>query len=107
MDLGALNHADFAARLGDTFRVVAGDVGVVELELTEAKQAAGEHRPDNAFSILFRGPPDRFLAQGIHDLEHEALGTLPIFLVPIAETEDGFLYEAVFTRLEKHDAPKK
>lgn len=101
MDLRELDHADFAARLGETFRVDFGDDGVVELELTEAEKAAGEGRPDNAFSIVFRGPPDRFLAQGIYDLEHEALGTLPIFLVPIQETEKGFLYEAVFTRLEK------
>ncbi len=101
MHLGELSHSDFAARLGETFRVDVGGDEVVELELTEAEQAAGERRPDSAFSILFKGPPDRFLAQGTHELEHEALGKLPIFLVPIAGNEDGFLYEAVFTRLEK------
>lgn len=101
MDLRELDHADFAARLGETFRIDFGGDGVLELELTEAAKAAGERRPDNAFSIIFRGPRDPFLAQGIYDLEHEALGKLPIFLVPVQETEKGFLYEAVFTRLEK------
>ncbi len=100
MDLKDLTHDHFAVLVGATFRVDLGENGVVELELTQAEKAKGEDRPDHAFSVLFKGPPDPFLPQGMHDLEHDDLGSHPIFLVPIAEQEDGFLYEAVFTRLD-------
>jgi hypothetical protein len=36
-------------------------------------------------------------------MEHDALGRLSIFLVPIAERKEGFLYQAVFTRLDEEE----
>ena len=60
-----------------------------------------------AFSLLWRGPREPLLAQGIYTLaapaESEALGRLDLFLVPLgpdggsAGEDQGLLYEAVFT----------
>lgn len=52
--------------------------------------------PRQPFSLLFRGPPEGVLPQGVYPLEHPELGRLEIFLVPISRTDDGVRYEAVF-----------
>jgi hypothetical protein len=102
MDLKDVRHEHFAKLVGERFRVPLGADGEVELELTEAEKLSGE-RPDNAYSIVFRGPLDAFLEQRTYDMEHDALGRLSIFLVPIAERKEGFLYQAVFTRLDEEE----
>ena len=45
------------------------------------------------FSLVFRGGPSPPLPQRIYRVEHELLGAIEIFLVPIAADS----YEAVFT----------
>lgn len=35
--------------------------------------------------------------QGIHRVEHEQLGSLEIFLVPLGPDQQGMRYEAIFT----------
>ena len=52
--------------------------------------------PERPFSLLFRGPADRPLEQGIHPLDHTDMGRLEIFLVPMQPDDEGPLYEAVF-----------
>lgn len=103
MDLSDLRHGTFVPLIGETFRASVDEAVSVDLELTEATQAKGENRPDHAFSIVFRGPSQSLLSQGTYELEHATLGSLPIFLVPIAQQDSGFLYEAVFTRLDPDD----
>ena len=31
-------------------------------------------------------------------MAHDAIGDFELFIVPVAQTSDGFLYEAVFNR---------
>jgi hypothetical protein len=92
----------FAPHVGEPFSV-AFDDRAVTLELVEASPAS-DRLAENArraglrepFSLQFRGPGDPFLRQRIYRLEHDALGALDIFLVPIGADGDGFRYEAVF-----------
>ena len=39
---------------------------------------------------------DVMLPQGTYKVEHEKLGTLEIFLVPIGPDKEGLCYEAIF-----------
>lgn len=97
---------DFSAAVGTLFRVVRdGDPTAIELiEVVAAAprdEADARHRAAagiraEPFTLTFRGPGEPRLAQGIHRLEHERLGELEIFLVPIRPDERGPLYEAVF-----------
>jgi hypothetical protein len=69
----------------------------LSLELVEVNAAVprpGQKRL--AFSLLFRGPRGLFLPQRIYRLEHESLGALDLFLVPIQPDDRGALFEAVF-----------
>ena len=51
------------------------------------------------FSLLFQAPLHAPSEQSLRTLQHETLGELEIFLVPVKKTEEGLFYEAVFNRL--------
>ena len=94
----------FAAHLGEMFRVHAGPEKPLAAELIAATPLStgspGESTPSGRrmpFSIVFRGPGDCLLPQRIYQLEHEAIGAFPLFLVPIGPDQEGMLYEAIFT----------
>lgn len=48
------------------------------------------------FSLLFAVDGEAEPVQALFELEHEALGRLQVFLVPIGRDERGLLFEAVF-----------
>jgi hypothetical protein len=87
--LETLAAADFAALRGERFRI-ASQFEAELVEVTEISREPGGRAP---FSIEFQGGPSPPLPQRIYRVEHEELGALEIFLVPIADDR----YEAVFT----------
>jgi hypothetical protein len=94
-----LTQEVFARQLHSKFRVRAETPRPVELELVEVKgwySQTMEQGGMERFSLFFTGPADILLPQQSYPLEHEQLGTLDIFLVPVARTEEGLRYEAVF-----------
>ncbi|MDW5594732.1 hypothetical protein VSS74_10315 [Conexibacter stalactiti] len=78
----------------------AGETVALSFRL-DAATALGDGAPAAdgraPFALHFVGPADAPLAQGIVPLEHDALGRLEIFLVPVAREGDTLRYEAVFT----------
>ena len=88
-DLNTLTASDFEALRGQLFRIA--DAFVAELvEITEIPREPGGRAP---FSLVFEGGPNPPLPQAIYAVQHDNLGTMEIFLVPIAADR----YEAVFT----------
>ena len=51
------------------------------------------------FSIVFRGPTGQPLEQNTYMVEHSAIGTFPMLIVPTYGDGDGAHYEAVFNRM--------
>jgi len=95
--LDKLTREDFAPRAGERFRVEEAGVDLVLAETVGLSAREGNQGPwREPFTLLFRGPKSPVLPQRIYSLEHEALGRLEIFLVPIGPDEDGMRYEAVF-----------
>jgi len=97
--LDALETADFAPHVGGTFglRLPSGET----LELTLLQVDAHPHLPPapargQGFSVVFRSARPGHLPQGIYRLDHERMGTLELFLVPIGPRDGGMCYEAVF-----------
>lgn len=87
-DLETLSVADFQPLLRQSFRLAEFDVELVEI--TEIARDPGGRAP---FSLVFEGGPTPPLPQGIYAVQHDDLGAIEIFLVPIAPDR----YEAVFT----------
>jgi|SRR5205085_6633295 len=94
-----LTEAQFAEQLNTTFRVRVDTPQPLELKLIEVKgwhSQVEEQGEMERFSVFFKGPANILMPQRIYTLEHEQLGTFDIFLVPVAQGEDGFRYEAIF-----------
>ena len=94
----ALTHDEFARHVNTRFE--AQTEPSVELELIEVSDLK-LHPQQEEFTIVFRGPGNAFLEQGIRSLTHEQMGQFEIFLVPIRQDAQGFYYEAVFNRLRE------
>jgi hypothetical protein len=92
-----LTPASFEEYLGTPFRVRAGQERSLDLVLYEIARHEKHPGPrKEPFSAFFRGPREVILPQAIYPLEHERLGALEIFLVPIGPDGQGMRYEAVF-----------
>ncbi|MCL9999648.1 MAG: hypothetical protein NBV68_09710 [Erythrobacter sp.] len=88
----------FQPEVGSTFTVAFPDARF-DLELREAT-ALGFRDPHvhsrHPFTLLFVCPDRRALAQGTYAIDHERLGMLEIFLVPVGADTAGVQYEAIF-----------
>jgi len=97
--LDMLEQADLASHLGTGFRLRRADGGVLELVLMEASPHPHlPHSPGRrrGFSLVFRSASPGHLPQGVYRLDHDVIGSLELFLVPIGPREGGMCYEAVF-----------
>jgi hypothetical protein len=95
-----LTAEDYTKHLKTKFRVRLGEASATELELDEVTPLPPLSDPRGEverFSLFFYGPGDIYLPQMIYRLEHEQLGELDIFLVPVARAERGLRYEAIFS----------
>jgi len=97
-----LTFAHFIDRVGESFRIVLDETHTVDTVLSKVVdlttrpsyvERAGFRAP---FSLTFRGPGEFVLPQRIYHLEHEEMGALTIFLVPIGPDGEGMQYEAIF-----------
>lgn len=82
--------------LGDTSFTITSVEPEVPLELLEVKTMGSGMRDGGAFSLLWRGPSEPALPQATYRVAQAELGEIDLFLVPVAQFEDGFRYEAVF-----------
>ncbi len=101
--LDSLNQAQFSECLGSKFQLHLDSKAPLELELIESKILSAPSKQGNRkvrkepFSLLFRCSEGTYLPQRIYKLEHATLGTLDLFIVPVARDEEGMYYEAIFT----------
>jgi len=93
-------HEDFVPQLNTKFSVKLDETNAVDLFLTEVGELKTSARQEQ-FSVIFRGPGDVFLGQGIRPFEHDEMGDFSLFLVPISQDDNSFYYESVFNRLKK------
>ena len=93
----------FEGRVGEAFELSGADGPTIRTELVEAVEShrAGRRRTGRAaprlqFSLVFRGPMEPLLPQAICGVDHDELGHLDLFLVPIGPDGTGMRYQAVF-----------
>ena len=90
---------DFADKVGDLFAIGEDGWPAIPLTLVEAeplpeRMAKRGARPP--FSLIFLGKDPRVLPQRLYRLEHDRMGALTIFLVPIGKDAEGVSYQATF-----------
>jgi hypothetical protein len=95
-----LTKEAFRENLNTKFRVPLSETNAVDLELIEVVETVATPVQDQ-FSIFFRGPLEYFFPQSIYHIEHEKMGEMDIFIVPVAKGQDSFRYEAVFNYLRQ------
>lgn len=95
-----LTHEAFTQNVNTKFEVQVDENNGVQLELTEISPVKLYPRQEE-FAIVFRGPLNAFLGQGIRHLRHHQMGQFEMFIVPIRQDEQGFYYEAVFNRIRE------
>ncbi len=94
-------HATYEPLVGQRFGL-DGCEAASSLQLVAADElpSAGE-----CFSLRFASPEGVMLPQGTYQLEHPALGTVALFLVPVGPGRSGALeLEAVINRLPAAEA---
>jgi hypothetical protein len=97
-----MTEEDFRENLNTKFRVLVDAPRPIELELVEVKSY--ESKPNEQpgmerFALYFYGPEDIYMPQYNYPLEHDKIGRIAIFLVPVGRDERGFRYEAVFNNM--------
>lgn len=100
--------ATFVDLVGTEFRVDFGGENELETTLVDARDLTHPSAPSsperdprhgNSFALHFRGLGQPLLPQGTYHFTHDALGTFPLFIVPIGRDRSGTTYEAIFNRL--------
>lgn len=84
---------------GEIFNLSSERSESLDLTLRDVRRLGGESDAREPFSLIFLGPAEPILPQGIYTLMHERLGPLDIFLVPVGpdRARSGIRYEAVFS----------
>ena len=107
--LETLTAEDFRGHRGSRFKLTgqapgSGSAVSLDAELADVNEsvpgATGAYR--TPFSVVFHGPPEPVLPQGIYRLEAEHFGSMELFLVPVGPQAGppgapvAMGYEAVF-----------
>jgi hypothetical protein len=106
-----LRAGTFRTQLNTVFSIHLSPVTDLAVELVEVIEKGGldGQQPPAAtrqerFSVVFRGGRDRLLEQAMYHMQHDQLGDLELFLVPVGQDQTSVYYEAVFNRLRQADA---
>lgn len=92
-----IKYEDFAAVKNTKFTVLGFDEPY-EIELSDVSENKTRNNYE-MFSLFFSSPKEYFLPQQVYKLTHQKIGEGEIFIVPVEQTENGYLYQAVFNRL--------
>jgi hypothetical protein len=100
VEIGDITVETFAGREGQRFWITFTDAEL-DLELatvTRAPEHYGSTGKRDPFSVIFHGTLEHVLPAQIWPVQHEELGTMEFFLVPLGPNEAGeaMRYEAVF-----------
>lgn len=96
MMMAELTADTFEPLDGETFSVTAV-APAQHLRLIEVSRKGKGVRAGGSFSLLWQSDTEVVLPQGIYLLNHDGLGDIEIFIVPVGRVGEGVHYEAVFT----------
>jgi hypothetical protein len=92
-----LSHEAFGQSLNTKFATSTDEGEPVELELVEVSELK-TFPGQESFAVVFRGPNEATLGQGMRAFEHSRMGQFELFIVPFKQDAAGLYYEAIFNR---------
>lgn len=98
--MNALSLADFVPYLNQTFLIRLSSEETYSLELVEAAELGAANGPGfrKPFSLIFHNPDQtKYLPQRVYSLEHEKMGSLEVFIVPLGPDVSGMRYQVIFS----------
>jgi hypothetical protein len=98
--LDKLRSSDFRPYLDQAFCIRLAGSEPIALALTSVTELgqAGTPAARRPFSLIFTGPVSRYyLNQHIYTLEHEQMGRIDLFVVPIGPEAGRMRYEAILS----------
>lgn len=98
--LDKLQSTDFIPHLNSSFSIRLEGIDPIELEMVSVTELGEKFKPParQPFSLHFLGPvSSQYLIQHIYRLEHEHMGALDLFIVPLGPEGGRMRYEAIFT----------
>lgn len=98
-DLAKATINDFGPLVGQRFELAFEEGGQPVADLILAQATALRHGMPGGrapFCLVFDGPPDKIIGQGLVWLKNMNTGEAPIFVVPISGNAEKRCYEAVF-----------
>jgi hypothetical protein len=98
--LDRVNSQTFKEQLHTRFQVQSPDAGPVSLELIAVEEPPTAPSLE-LFCLHFRGPAAPVLQQQIWQFQHARMGSLELFMTPIAADAAGTTYEVIFNRMRK------
>ena len=93
-----LTFESFSPHLNSTFALGVGEA-TLELTLTEATRQPIRPFPGmmrEPFSLIFRSGRQVVLPQRIYPFQHDSMGKIDLFIVPVGRDQRGVVYQAVF-----------
>ena len=96
--LETVRAADFAKHLDTKFRVFVDEGSPLDLILTEVDDHM-QHPGLEQFTLILKGPRERWLPQGTYRIDHPVLGSLQLFMIPtISRDQEAYCYQVCFSR---------
>jgi hypothetical protein len=87
----------FRPYIGDTFSFPVQGHEALSFELVEVNSLNQQKESlREPFNLIFKGPSKPQVPQGTYRLDHDTLGSLVLFMVPVGATDGGLLYESLF-----------
>jgi hypothetical protein len=96
-----LTQEKFSQQLNTSFEVRSESVDSVKLKLIEVKTISPN---SDAFSLLFVGSSANFLHQHTYKFHHAEIGNFDLFIVPVGQRDDGYIYQAIFNPMPESAA---
>lgn len=97
VNLEKLTAGDFRKHLETDFFVSLGnDADSLQLRLVEVSELSGGGPRPEPFSLIFSGPHNVYLPQQTYTLNHNVMGAVEIFMVPIRPDQRGARLQAIF-----------
>ena len=91
-----ISHENFSGHLNALFRVEVAETSL-ELELVEVEVGnAIDPSLREPFTLIFQGPKDSILAEGIHTVSNDSAGSFDLYTIPIVSLGDQQLYQVIF-----------